>query len=426
MDTVPNTPHWFPLDTVATIYPYSSTSSYNSTYRIAFVLKKDVDPVILKRAVHDIAPRFPSFFVQLRNGMFWPYFERAGDMDIVVPETEYPCHMTELFETGKPAVRVIYHKRRLGLEVFHGVADGLASFTVLKTLTARYLTLKGDTIPSGGYLNIMEPPKPSEYANDYLKAFKKHAGKAARDVLSYQHKAKTVPDYFRAIHGLVPVEDIKKLCGEYGVSVTEYAAALIIYSLYRDNPQNKKPILISVPVNLRPIFGYPDSLRNFSYFTTVGFTPAPGRPTDFEDIVEAIRGRIKENSLPENMTVQVSRPVAAAVNPAVRFLPNIIKLPLMKAGYHVIGGKRHSCCMSNLGVINLPPEMADKIDRAEALMRGTKNETLGCVMLSFGGVFGVNFTGKSKNAEVPRLFFTYLAEKGARVRVECSDKEAWC
>jgi len=59
---------WYELDNAATIYPYSSNRQWICGYRIGFVLKEDVDPEILKQAVRDIMPRFPSYFVQLRFG----------------------------------------------------------------------------------------------------------------------------------------------------------------------------------------------------------------------------------------------------------------------------------------------------------------------------------------------------------------------
>ena len=64
---------WFDLDNAATIYPYSSNSQWICGYRIGCVLTEEIDPDVLKQAVRDIMPRFPSYFVQLRYGYFWPY-----------------------------------------------------------------------------------------------------------------------------------------------------------------------------------------------------------------------------------------------------------------------------------------------------------------------------------------------------------------
>jgi len=419
-------PRRFAMDEVATLYPYSRGIAYNSTYRLAFVLNGDVDPALLRRALADLAPRFPSFFTQIRAGFFCYCLERAGDTDAVVPETEFPCAPTEIIETEKPAFRVIYHGRRLGLEIFHGVADGMATLTFFKTLAARYLTLTGVDIPvSNGILDITEPPKPSEYENCYPKIAEKYTGGALKIKRSYRYKAKVIPNYFRAIHGLVPVDDMKKLCREQGVSVSEYIAALVIYSLTLDNPNIKRPIQISVPINIRPIFGCEDTLRNFSFCTTIGFTPVPGRQASFADIIEAIKGRIKEGSAQETLVPSISRVVAAAKNPVVRFLPRVVKRPIMKAGFQLFGYSGHVCLLSNLGAIELPPEMEAQIDRAEVLMRGSPNETLACTVHSFKGLLDITFTAKTKNTEIQRLFFTHLTKNGARVRIEGSDREGW-
>ena len=122
---------WFELDNAASIYPYSANEQWICGYRIGFVLDEDVDPVLLRQAVKEIMPRFPAYFVQLRFGYFWPYLEKTTEMPIIEEEHLHPVLPTPRWYTDVPAMKIIYYKRRLCLETFHGIADGGATIAVL-------------------------------------------------------------------------------------------------------------------------------------------------------------------------------------------------------------------------------------------------------------------------------------------------------
>ena len=107
---------WYELDNAATIYPYSANRQWICGYRVGFVLKEEVDPEILKQAIKDIMPRFPSYFVQLRYGYFWPYLERATEFPIVEEEHLPPVLPTPRCHTEVPALKFIYYKRRICVE----------------------------------------------------------------------------------------------------------------------------------------------------------------------------------------------------------------------------------------------------------------------------------------------------------------------
>ncbi len=418
-------PRWFKLDNAATIYPSARTRRYACTYRISFIMKDEVDPEVLQQAVDDIAPRFPSMFVQLRTGLFWNYLERTDDTKVVEPETHYPCYRASLVDTDKPAFRIIYYKRRIAVEMFHSLADGGACIMMIKTLVARYLELQGFDVPQNGdFIAIDEQPKEYEHEDVFPKIYDKKAARPPKETISYQYRIKTIPDYFQAVHGIIPVEDIKKQCRPMGLSITDYLAAVLLYSIYLDNPSNKKEIKISIPISLRPIFGY-DTLRNFSLFTNIGFTPKKDGETSFEDIVESIKGKIKEAATVEKLTVPISRNVGSAKLPVVRFLPNFIKRPVLKTAYHVVGQQKFLCTMTNLGVCRMPPEMKEHIERMEVLLGGAPNETLACAITCIDDTLNFSFTGSSKIVDIPRSFFTFLTSHDIRVRVESSNKEGW-
>ncbi len=414
---------WFELDNAATIYPYSSNRHWICSYRIGFVLKEDVDPEILRQAVSDIIPRFPSYFLQLRFGYFWPYLEKAEKFPIIEEEYLPPVLPTPRWYTDYPAMKVIYYKRRLCIEAFHGLADGGASIAIVKALTAQYLRLKGVEIPNDETLiNILDEPTIEETQDSFKKVYdKSKKGMKRAEVSSYQHVIKPIKNYNRIFQGLVPVEDIKTVIKNFDVTITEFLTAVFIYSLYLNSPKsNKKPIKISVPVSLRPVFGI-NSMRNFSLFTNVGASLKEDKTSTLEDILSEIKGKIKEGTTKDILEKNITMNVSAATNPVVRILPNGLKKNVLKIGYKN-GQQKFACTLTNLGVCKMPPEMKAHIDRMEIHTGGPRN-SIGCAINSIDDKLNISFTVASKQTDAIQTFFKTLADKGIRVRVETNDWE---
>lgn len=414
-------PNWFPLDVAATIYPFSRTRTWSNTYRFAFLLREEIDPVLLRQAVADTYPRFPSFFVNVRCGLFWYYLERRENTDIVSPEEEYPCRGHALFDRARPAIRVLYYKRRVAIEVFHGIADGSATLAVFQALVARYLELTGIAVDyPDQLLNVQDAPKLAELEDCYKKEYTKQAGKAAGGKASYQYKAKKQPNYFKVLHGLIPIEDMKALAKSRGLTITDYLLAVFLHAFYVTAPRQKKPIIISVPVGLREMY-HSETLRNFSLFSNIGFDPTLKEHFSFDDIAQAIKGRLDQGKSKEEIHKMLCQNVKMADSMLLRLVPLPLKRGLLKLSIKLAGETKFVTTMSNLGVVNLPEAMQQQIERAEVLLGEKPGKRIGCTLLSYNGMMNITMTGNTKQVEVQRAFFRLLAEHGARVRIECND-----
>lgn len=415
--------NWFVLDNAASIYPYSANRQWICGFRIGFVLEEDVDPVVLKQAVKDIMPRFPSYFVQLRFGYFWPYLEKTEEMPIIEEEHMHPVLPTPRWYTDVPAMKIIYYKRRLCLETFHGISDGGATIEVLKTLTQHYLRLKGYEIPKNDFvIEIDSEPSPEETIDCFKKVYdKKNKGMTRKETVSYQHVVKPVPNYNRVFQGLVPIEDIKGYCKERSVTITEFLSAVFLYSLYKCAPENnKKPIKISVPVSLRPVFGL-NSMRNFSLFTNIGGYYSQHEDLTVDKVLESIKGEIKGGTAKEILEKNVAMNVSTAMNPIVRVLPNGLKRQVLKIGYKN-GQQKYACTISNLGVCRMPPEMKEHINRMDVFLGGPR-DCVGLAVNSIDDKLNISFNVASKQTDLVRTFYKTLSEIGMRVHVESSDWE---
>ena len=74
---------WYKLDTAALIFPAIKQHNWNNIFRVSVSLKEDVDPSVLQTAVINLMPRFPSFYVRLRRGLFWNYLEGIEEPPVV-------------------------------------------------------------------------------------------------------------------------------------------------------------------------------------------------------------------------------------------------------------------------------------------------------------------------------------------------------
>lgn len=426
MDNAYQVPGWFRLDVAGQIFPAARTRHWNCTFREAFLLKEDVELPRLRQALEDVQKRFPSFFVGVRGGLFWYYLQRTDNLDIIMPETTYPCRSINIFSPSKPALRVYYDRRRVSVELSHFVADGGAALVFLKALLVRYLELGGLEIPQGsGLPDIKEPPRPGELADSYLEYYTKHAEKPDKLPFAYQYRPPHIMNYLHLIHGTIPLADILPLARAQKLTLTEYLASVYLYAFYLGDPKcrkSRKPVQISVPISLRNI--YPtETLRNFSAMCRVGFYPRKKTTYTFEDMMACVRGKVAQAQKKENVHKFLCQNASLTRNPLLRLVPNFIKRPVMFAGFNLTGEYKQTTPMSNLGRLDLPEEITDQIDGIELLIDPSPLMKINCTLLSDPQNLHLFFTSDSKATDVQREFFRFLTGQGARVRVESNIKE---
>ena len=81
---------WMPLDNAALIFPAIRRRNWNNVFRESVTLTEDVDPALLQQAVDELMPRFPSFYLRLRQGVFWYYLEQVAEAPKIREEYSYP------------------------------------------------------------------------------------------------------------------------------------------------------------------------------------------------------------------------------------------------------------------------------------------------------------------------------------------------
>ena len=66
---------WYKLDLSAIVYPTLQRRDFSSVYRLSVVLKEEIKPDVLQKALDMTLPRFPTYKAAIRKGLFWRYLE---------------------------------------------------------------------------------------------------------------------------------------------------------------------------------------------------------------------------------------------------------------------------------------------------------------------------------------------------------------
>lgn len=425
----PGKHEWMRLDNAALIYPAARSRNWTALFRLSATLTERVDPDTLAVALETTLHRFPSYRTRLRSGLFWKYFEKNQAEAVPHPDVANPCVRMDLKENDGYMFRVRYHENRIAVEFFHALTDGTGGLCFLKTLVARYLTLRyGAVIPCGnGILDVTEEPKETELEDSFLRfARTETQGRGRNEGPAYCIKGTPTPHFMHIVTGLVPVAALKEKADAYGVSVGELITATLLLAIAdvqsreKCRRQRRLPVKINVPVNLRSL--YPsETLRNFSFYINVGIEPRFGTYT-LEEALRQARHAMRAEYDEKKLNARFTTNVFTVQNLALRVVPLPLKQFVMKQVYVFVGDRYSSSSVSNLGATGLPDEMAAYVTRLDFMLGPLFRNPVTCACLSYNGQAVINFTRTIAESEVERGFFTRLVRMGIPVKLESNDR----
>lgn len=148
---------WRKLDNTAKLFAAVAGEDLSNVFRLSAVLREDIDPELLQEVLNAALPEFEHFRVKMRKGFFWNYFETNNREPLVEKEDTYPCKYIDPHASHRFPFRVSYYGKRMNLEVFHGLTDGLGALNFLRRLTERYLELSGERREKGAQAGNVMP-----------------------------------------------------------------------------------------------------------------------------------------------------------------------------------------------------------------------------------------------------------------------------
>jgi NRPS condensation-like uncharacterized protein len=429
--------NWYRMDNAALIYMPARSKKWTAVFRVGAVLKEEVDPEILQQAVNDLAPRFPTMFVNICSGFFWYYFEPLNKPLKVMKENDYPCQRMTV-KSKNFLVRVLYYGCRVSFEVFHVVTDGTGAMIFLNSLIKRYLELKYNIKikPTENCFDYSDIPSGEESEDSFMK-IAHEAPRKYKEKKSAMLKLKEDDEgVYNLTHGQMSVAALKAVAKSYNATIGEFLTAVLSYAVYneiknqRADFRNKKarkekrrgrerPFKMSLPIDLRRKYNSA-TLRNFSSYKNLEIMPCGNG--SLEEVLTLTKEQMGEIDK-EYLGGIVSANVRHAENIFVRILPLFIKNIALKTAYALFGENLSSTQFSNLGVVKTPAEFSEYVDRLEFALGPPKIHMISASCVSFEDKLVMTIGNRSKDNRIEKLFFTTLSGLGLEVLTDTNRRE---
>ncbi len=414
---------WLRLDNAALIFPAVKRPGWSNVFRQSVSLREDIDPVVLQQAADDLKPRFPSLYVRLRTGIFWYYLEEIKKPLTIGQDFAYPLTHMGAKELHTCCLRILYYRNRIAVEFSHALTDGTGGMIYLKTLAARYIALKYniDIPASDDILDIAQQPRPEEIED----SFPCHSGRHAMsrsEPNAYRLKGTHERDGARhLITGVLPTDKLVEAAHSHHVTVTVFLVAVmgqVITDMQAQRAPHRrpKPVKITVPVNLRRLYGS-ETLRNFALALNPGIDPKLG-PFTLDNLCSSISAQLSAETMPQMMAARIAANVIPQRRTILKITPLFIKNLFLRAVYAHVGETKGCLNVSNLGVVKLPESMRPYVERLEFIIGVQYTYPNNCSVVSLGNETYVNMIRNIRETELEQRFFSRLVELGVPVTIE--------
>lgn len=414
---------WYKLDLSAIVYPTLQRKDFSSVFRLSALMKETVDPIILQQAVDLSLKRFPTYKSAIRKGLFWRYLEpntRPGPF--VTPDIKNPCMPMPFKANNHYLLRIYYYEKRISLEAHHCLGDGSGGMFVLNTIIANYLRLLGHTISNGHFvLDINEEPSQEELEDSYMRYATSKVKPPRPKEKSYRVRGTKESFYtLNVIDGIMSVKEAIQVAKSYGATLTEYLNAVLLYSLLKKQKKEwhikEKPVKLAMPVNLRRFF--PSiTIRNFISMIYPSIDPRLGDYT-FEEIIAHVHNYMRFYVNEKFLCGDITTNASTQRNPLIRIVPLFIKDFTVRLIYTKVQDKNSSAGLTNMGIMKVPDEMVDFIERFDIYMGQPFSSRTNCAIISFQDILTINFASSIIEADVERYFFRKLVKDGIHVTIE--------
>lgn len=410
---------WEKLDNTANLFPAIVGNNTTNVYRISVTLTEEIEQDILQRALDMVLPRFDTFRVRLRKGIFWYYFEENNlPAPDVYEENDYPCQYIEPYGNNNYLFRITYYKCRINLEVFHVLADGMGGLNFLREITYQYLRLKY-TDELGAREDTFSDETSLNTEDSYLKNYKRGKKKGYQTKRAVEVKGEKLPDGgMNVVHGFLKLPELKQVCRKYDASINEYLTAVFLYSIYQEylhGQSSQKPLAASVPVNLRPYFDS-STTRNFFVMVSAVFEPEEEDMT-LENVVRIVKESLRSQMTKEHLEDLFSYNVSNQKNIFLRSIPIFIKILAMRFVYRS-SAKANTTTVTNIGNVQVDEAYRPYIRHFYAMLSASLGQNIKGAICSYQDTLVFSISSRFLDMSIQKRFFRLLSKEGMEVVIE--------
>lgn len=411
--------YWRSLDNAAKLFSAASSPKDTRVFRFYCELKEEVKEEILQEALNQTIQKYPVFLSVMRKGLFWHYLEKSELRPVVREEYKEPCSSLYVRDKKTLLFEVTYYKKRINFEVFHALTDGTGATEFLRELVKNYLYLihEEDLEPvelSNQYLTVKDQEDDS-FSRYYDPDFPRKKKKKIRAVQI--KKGGKGYEELQINEASMSVKELLGIAREKKVSMSVLLTAAFICAIHEEmsRMQEKKPVILMVPVNLRKIFPS-DSMLNFFGYIEPGYQFGGGKDS-FEDVLEAVKLYFQENLSKEHMAGRMNELIAIEKHKILKWAPLELKNRCIRAGAKM-AEQEVTAVLSNMSVVKMPEDYAQYIEKFGVYTSTNRTELCIC---SFQDTLSLGFTSRYDSTNIQRNFYRILKGLGASVKVEEPD-----
>ena len=399
---------WRKLDNAALAFPLVTGKNDTRVFRFYCQLKEKVDGEILQQALDQTMEKYPLFQAVLRKGLFWFYLERRDIHATVKQEKRPPCSSLYIPDKKSLLFQVSYHNNCMNFEVFHGLTDGTGAMNFLEELVQNYLILAHSEteLPRVEHEEEITPGDQEEDSFSQYYSSEIPRNKEKKPAAVKLKGEKLVHSDMDITEVILNVKETLAKARSYGVSITILLTAMLLCSIQEEIPRNrqKKPVTLMIPVNLRNYFPS-QSMGNFFGWIEVGYVFE--EDTSFEEVLASVKQQFQEQLQKDRIAMNMNGYVRIEKNPFVRAVPLEIKKFFLMAGAN-LGSRSITAVYSNIGIIRLPEEYKEYIERFGIFASTDSLQLCSC---SYGEQLVLGFTSKIPDDSIQRNFMKMLKKE---------------
>ena len=291
------------------------------------------------------------------------------------------------------------------------LTDGTGATEFLKELVSNYLYLAHQKEGLEPVSMLPEDMTVQDQESDsFLKYYSKDQKRPKeKKTRAFQIRRKKKDGNHLHVHeSVVSVKEVLKRSRELGVSMTVFLTAVFLKAIHEEmsKMQEKKPIVLMVPVNLRKFFPS-TSMLNFFNWIEPGYDFSKW-DRSFEEVLGYTKDFFEEQLTKEKMSAHINDLLALELHPILRLAPLELKNLCIHAGAK-FSEKNTTAIFSNMSAVRMPDSYVSYIERFGVFTNTPKLELCLC---SFEDKLSFAFTSRYDTVNIERNFYRLLKEQG--------------
>lgn len=444
---------WVRLDNVSNIFLAARSDADPQVFRISAELDHDVDPQLLQMALDATYDRYPLYHAVLRRGVFWYYLQDCDLRPLVTADEQHTC--AQIYRADRPSLlfRVMHHRQRIILELFHALSDGIGALWFFSDLVNAYVRLRypeesASFEETSGAVDGLPDPSRSEISSSsgddaaapqralvpdsFAHYFRPHRrqpepgaaadcepgedGRAGRHSRSrvYRVGGTRTPDSRpRLVEFTMSASEVLALARAEGVALTTYLTGLLFEAIRVSSGGlgRSRTLAAVVPVNLRQFFPSTSS-RNFFATIRVEHTYGEGAD-DLGSVCRQLDRQFRRKVTVESLDRQLRRFIRFERMAVLRIVPRPLKDVILGLIYRR-DNRGLTVAVSNLGRVSLPEPADAHVGRMLFHVSAVRPQV--CVV-SHAGLLTVSFTSPFIETGHVREFARLLAASGVEMTI---------